>query len=117
MGGGEGRRWREEGRWTLANKRLNLPPFPPPLTAWLAAAALQRMVLVIAGSPEGDVLERWTFDVHTDAATKGGGPPPDKDEAEIVAEIQAIIRQVSLCVVWWWSAWVVGDGVRAWLRH
>ena len=52
------------------------------------------MVLVIAVSPEGDVLERWTFDVHTDAAVKGGGAAPDKDEAEIVAEIQAIIRQV-----------------------
>ena len=70
------------------------PPSLLPSSAWLATGALQRMVLVIAGSPEGDVLERWTFDVHTDAAVKGGGGNPDKDEAEIVAEIQAIIRQV-----------------------
>lgn len=90
--------WWSEGGGGRSRNRKTQPPPPHPTptpTAWLASGALQRMVLVIAGSPEGDVLERWTFDVHTDAATKGGGPPPDKDEAEIVAEIQAIIRQVS----------------------
>ena len=57
------------------------------------------MVLVIAGAPEGDVLERWTFDVHTDKDAKAGtAPPPEKDEAEIVAEIQAIIRQITASV-------------------
>ena len=42
------------------------------LERWLAAGALQRLVLVIAGSPEGDVLERWTFDVQTDARVVAG---------------------------------------------
>ena len=42
------------------------------LERWLAAGALRRLVLVIAGSPEGDVLERWTFDVQTDAKVVAG---------------------------------------------
>jgi mitotic spindle assembly checkpoint protein MAD2 len=42
------------------------------LERWLAAGALRRLVLVIAGSPEGDVLERWTFDVQTDAEMVAG---------------------------------------------
>jgi len=42
------------------------------LERWLSAGALRRLVLVIAGSPEGDVLERWTFDVQTDAAVVSG---------------------------------------------
>ena len=42
------------------------------LERWLAAGALKRLVLVIAGSPEGDVLERWTFDVQTDAKVVAG---------------------------------------------
>lgn len=42
------------------------------LERWLGAGALRRLVLVIAGSPEGDVLERWTFDVETDAAVVAG---------------------------------------------
>lgn len=42
------------------------------LERWLGAGALRRLVLVIAGSPEGDVLERWTFDVQTDAAVVAG---------------------------------------------
>ena len=31
------------------------------------------MVLVIAGTPDGDVLERWTFDVQTDKDVLEGG--------------------------------------------
>jgi len=42
------------------------------LERWLAAGALKRLVLVIAGSPEGDVLERWTFEVQTDAKVVTG---------------------------------------------
>ena len=42
------------------------------LGRWLAAGALRRLVLVSAGSPEGDVLERWTFDVQNDAAVVAG---------------------------------------------
>ena len=45
----------------------------PTHTGWLASGALQKMVLVIAGTPDGDVLERWTFDVQTDKDVLEGG--------------------------------------------
>jgi hypothetical protein len=69
------------------------------LEGWLETGTLQKLVLVIAGTPEGDVLERWTFDVQADkAVVDGGAPPPDKDEAEIMAEIGAVIRQITASV-------------------
>lgn len=71
------------------------------LEGWLETGTLQKLVLVIAGTPEGDVLERWTFDVRADAgvvAGEGDAPLPHKDEAEIMAEIAAVIRQITASV-------------------
>jgi len=69
------------------------------LEGWLETGTLQKLVLVIAGTPEGDVLERWTFDVQADKAIVGGDAPlPAKDEADIMAEIGAVIRQITASV-------------------
>jgi mitotic spindle assembly checkpoint protein MAD2 len=69
------------------------------LEGWLETGTLQRLVLVIAGTPEGDVLERWTFDVQADkAVVAGDAPPPEKGEADIMAEIGAVIRQITASV-------------------
>ena len=41
---------------------------------WLAQGLLQRLVLIISSALNpGEVLERWTFEVETDAAVLGGG--------------------------------------------
>jgi hypothetical protein len=48
----------------------------PPLassTDWLERGLLQRLVLVVTSAYSNEVLERWTFEVQTDAATLGGG--------------------------------------------
>ena len=69
------------------------------LEGWLETGTLQKLVLVIAGTPEGDVLERWTFDVQADKAIVAGDAPlPHKDEADIQAEIGAVIRQITASV-------------------
>ena len=73
------------------------------LEGWLATGTLQKLVLVIAGTPEGDVLERWTFDVQADRAALAGEAPspesrPPKEEGEVMAEIAAVIRQITASV-------------------
>ena len=40
------------------------------------AGALQKMVLVITSARSSEVLERWTFDLHTDKAAIQGGYTP-----------------------------------------
>ena len=69
------------------------------LEGWLETGTLQKLVLVIAGTPEGDVLERWTFDVQADKKVVAGEAPlPQKDEGEVMAEIAAVIRQITASV-------------------
>ncbi|KAI8463983.1 MAG: DNA-binding protein [Monoraphidium minutum] len=68
------------------------------MTDWLERGLLQRLVLVVTSAYSGDVLERWTFEVQTDAAALSGGPAPDKPEKEIQSEIQAIIRQITASI-------------------
>lgn len=68
------------------------------MTDWLEKGLLQRLVLVVTSAYSNEVLERWTFEVQTDKATLDGGPPPEKPEKEITAEIQAIIRQITASV-------------------
>lgn len=66
---------------------------------WLEGGALQKVVLVITGVASKEVLERWTFDIQTDKAVVAGSAPlPEKSEAQITQEIQAIIRQITASV-------------------
>ena len=55
---------------------------------------LQKLVLVVTSAVSKEVLERWTFDIETDADVAAGRRDgSDKPEKEVTAEIQAIIRQ------------------------
>lgn len=40
---------------------------------WLEKGLLQRLVLVVTSAYSGEVLERWTFEVQTDAEVLAGG--------------------------------------------
>lgn len=65
-------------RGPQATIRLRTPVTPPqptrtPQTDWLERGLLQRLVLVVTSAYTSEVLERWTFEVQTDAATLGGG--------------------------------------------
>ncbi|KAK9806247.1 hypothetical protein WJX72_007181 [[Myrmecia] bisecta] len=68
------------------------------MSEWLLQGVLQKMVLVITSVNTKEVLERWTFDLHTDAEVLNNGNVPEKPESEIMSEIQAIIRQITASV-------------------
>jgi len=40
--------------------------------AWLLTGSVQKLVVVIASADSGETLERWTFDIETDAGAKQG---------------------------------------------
>eukprot|EP00891_Asterochloris_glomerata_P009275 jgi/Astpho2/9275/e_gw1.00139.40.1_t len=68
------------------------------MSDWLIQGVLQKMVLVITSVESKEVLERWTFDIQTDAQAMAGGRPPEKTASEITSEIQAIVRQITASV-------------------
>lgn len=67
---------------------------------WLEKGTVKKLVLVITGVDNEEVLERWVFDVSTDDKTAAGGAPAtsNKSEKEITKEISAIIRQITSSV-------------------
>lgn len=76
---------------------------------WLATSAtLQKVVLVVTSATTKETLERWNFDIHTDksivtgeeneVAVEGHQQQQPKSDAQIMAEIQAIIRQITASV-------------------
>ena len=73
---------------------------PQPTTPnqdWLARGLLQRLVLVITSAATREVLERWTFEVETDADVLAGG----------CALRVFCVRCV--CVRRTWLGWLVGS--------
>jgi len=68
------------------------------LGEWLMGGSVQKLVLVITSVDTSTVLERWVFDVDTDADTVHDGKTHEKPEKEIMGEIQAIIRQITASV-------------------
>eukprot|EP00887_Chlorella_sp_A99_P006779 scaffold2.g6779.t1 len=88
------------GAWPFVGTGLAIPPCPAPAPAeWLGTGTLQKVVLVITGAATREVLERWTFDIQTDKdVVAGAAPLPEKAEAAITSEIQAIIRQITASV-------------------
>merc|ERR1712048_556524 len=58
----------------------------------------QKLVLVISGQESQEPIERWVFDICTDTTVLGKNGKVDKPEKEIMAEIQAIIRQITASV-------------------
>ena len=69
------------------------------LSSWLLQGEVQKVVIVITGANSGETLERWGFNVETDKAVASSGPSGKvKSEKDIMAEIQAIIRQITASV-------------------
>ncbi|KAI9993929.1 hypothetical protein PInf_016451 [Phytophthora infestans] len=69
------------------------------LSNWLLKGEVQKLVLVITGIETQEVLERWVFEVHADNGTgESDSTPASKPKKEIMAEIQAIIRQITASV-------------------
>lgn len=53
---------------------LQQPTQPRPCpTEWLSAGNIQKLVVVINGVESGETLERWVFNIETDAAVTAGG--------------------------------------------
>eukprot|EP00889_Picochlorum_renovo_P005511 jgi/Picre1/32541/NNA_007887.t1 len=68
-------------------------------TKWLETGTLQKAVLVILGAASGHVLERWSFDIQTDkGVVRGETEATEKDEGQVMQEVQAIIRQITASV-------------------
>ncbi|KAL6775855.1 MAD2 [Auxenochlorella protothecoides x Auxenochlorella symbiontica] len=65
---------------------------------WLALGTLQQVVLVIASRVTKQVQERWAFDIQTDKDVISTQVFPEKPEAQITGEIQAIIRQITASI-------------------
>jgi len=75
-----------------------LGPVLRQISGFLNAGVLQKLVLVIASVETREALERWTFDIQQEAGGDMGMRPPQKDNKEIMKEIQAIIRQITASV-------------------
>lgn len=76
---------------------------------WLQSSCLRRVVVVVASIATGRVLERWAFDVALEdkalqetieaGITPMVEPPPgSKEQTKIVAEIRALLTQITATV-------------------
>mmetsp|Transcript_26626 Transcript_26626/g.51919 ORF Transcript_26626/g.51919 Transcript_26626/m.51919 type:complete len:206 (-) Transcript_26626:97-714(-) len=69
------------------------------LSEWLYAGNVQKLVVVITALETKEVLERWNFDIQTEArAVADPSMESEKSDKEIMGEIQAIIRQITASV-------------------
>ncbi|CAH0520459.1 unnamed protein product [Peronospora belbahrii] len=68
------------------------------LSNWLLRGEVQKLVLVITGIETQEVLERWAFEVHSENGKGDSSTTASKSKKEIMAEIQAIIRQITASV-------------------
>mmetsp|Transcript_88 Transcript_88/g.202 ORF Transcript_88/g.202 Transcript_88/m.202 type:complete len:205 (-) Transcript_88:306-920(-) len=72
------------------------------LSSWLETGTVKKLVLVMMSMDSGKSLERWGFDVQTDSNFLNGEGKKlegqEKSDKEIMAEIQAIIRQITASV-------------------
>lgn len=67
---------------------------------WLRQRLLRRVVVVFASVATKKVVERWAFDVNLEGedADAGQQQQQQKSENQIVAEIRALVRQVTASV-------------------
>lgn len=59
---------------------------------------VKKFVIAISSAESGETLERWVFNVETDAEVVEKGVARSKSEKEVQKEIQAIIRQITASV-------------------
>lgn len=68
------------------------------LQDWLEKGNVKKLVLVVTGVENEEVLERWVFDVQTDEKALATGATAQKSEKDIQKEISAILRQITSSV-------------------
>ncbi|XP_043917474.1 mitotic spindle assembly checkpoint protein MAD2A [Protopterus annectens] len=68
------------------------------LRDWLYNCTVQKLVVVINSIENGEVLERWQFDIECDKTMKEDSAPRDKSEKAIQDEIRSVIRQITATV-------------------
>jgi len=68
------------------------------IATWLETGNLQRVVLVIASISSKEVLERWNFNIENDREVLEKGVSREKNDKDIMKEIQAIMRQITSSV-------------------
>lgn len=69
------------------------------LCDWLSNGMVKKLVVVVTDVDNGEVLERWVFDVATDQESlEGKGPVKEKSEKDIKREIGAVLRQITSSV-------------------
>ena len=79
-------------RWCLLNGFVSLDA-----SEWLEAGKLQRIVLVIMSKATNEVLERWNFNIVTDAEVVEKGCAPHSLEFPIFA--LSLTIQSTRCVM------------------
>ncbi|KAG9394175.1 Mitotic spindle checkpoin protein MAD2 [Carpediemonas membranifera] len=66
------------------------------ISSWIESNKVERLVLVLANSTNDETIERWEFDIKTDAqAEDDEDATSDKPLKEIQKEIQAVVRQIT----------------------
>jgi mitotic spindle assembly checkpoint protein MAD2 len=71
------------------------------MSIWLGRAELDRVAVVISSVATKEVLERWVFNVKTEPASAPDTSAPaakGKVQSKIIAEIQALVRQITSSV-------------------
>ncbi|XP_068612267.1 mitotic spindle assembly checkpoint protein MAD2A [Brachionichthys hirsutus] len=69
------------------------------LKEWLYECTVQKLVLVITGLENQEVLERWQFDIECDKSAKeNSSAPRNKSIKAIQDEIRSLIRQITATV-------------------
>ena len=81
------------------------------MVEWLKTGDIHKLVLVVSSIEPDEVLERWSFDVHTDAANNNSGVLAEsnnntntantsqaKTSKAVNGEIAAIMRQIAASV-------------------
>ncbi|KAK6110949.1 Uncharacterized protein BM_BM14041 [Brugia malayi] len=77
-----------------------LTPLLEQVKYWLENKKLRKLVVVISNIQTKDILERWQFDIETDAVIQqdSENSTKQKDEKKIKQEIADVIRQITASV-------------------
>ncbi|XP_014403641.1 PREDICTED: mitotic spindle assembly checkpoint protein MAD2A [Myotis brandtii] len=65
---------------------------------WLYKCSVQKLVVVISNIEDGEVLERWQFDIEWDKTARDDSAPREKSQKATQDEIRLVIRQITATV-------------------
>ncbi|ELK26079.1 Mitotic spindle assembly checkpoint protein MAD2A [Myotis davidii] len=69
------------------------------LKGWLYKCSVQKLLVVISNIEDGEVLERWQFDIECDKMARDDSAPREKSQKAIQDEIRSVIRQITSTVI------------------